>query len=290
MRLENQPLARTDWAVGGLRVWYNTFLNFSTPVIQTKMQEARQEGNMMLASKYANDLAVFMREKQLNPLSTMLPQLLQAPVFISCFFGLRAMANAPVESLKTGGALWFMDLTVPDPFCILPLMMCGTLYIMMEISLALAPASLGKSALTGYVMKYVMRGIPIVLFPIGMNFPSAILVYWTTTNLFSFIQLLILRIPRVRKYLNIEERMELEEPDELKAVKKKGIIRGIREAWQNQKIAAEISDRHNADEIRFRNAGKGPVPKTFSFDPTKQRKEPVTRSLVEPKQRAKAAG
>jgi membrane protein insertase Oxa1/YidC/SpoIIIJ len=46
--------------------------------------------------------------------------LVQAPIFISFFFGIRKMAELPVGSMKAGGALWFTDLTIPDPLYILP--------------------------------------------------------------------------------------------------------------------------------------------------------------------------
>jgi YidC/Oxa1 family membrane protein insertase len=36
------------------------------------------------------------------------------------FVLLRAMAKLPVPGLETGGALWFHNLTVPDPYLILP--------------------------------------------------------------------------------------------------------------------------------------------------------------------------
>lgn len=39
---------------------------------------------------------------------------------ISSFFAIRKMCKLPVESMKDGGALWFTDLTIPDPFFILP--------------------------------------------------------------------------------------------------------------------------------------------------------------------------
>lgn len=40
----------------------------------------------------------------------------------SSFFALHRMAAAPVESFKTGGLYWFIDLTVPDPkYYILPI-------------------------------------------------------------------------------------------------------------------------------------------------------------------------
>ena len=39
------------------------------------------------------------------------------------------MANCPVDSMKTGGLSWFSDLTVPDPYYILPLLTSVTLFI-----------------------------------------------------------------------------------------------------------------------------------------------------------------
>lgn len=39
---------------------------------------------------------------------------------ISTFLGIRKMCKLPVESMKEGGTLWFSDLTIADPFYILP--------------------------------------------------------------------------------------------------------------------------------------------------------------------------
>ena len=39
------------------------------------------------------------------------------------------MANCPVDSMKTGGLSWFSDLTVPDPYYILPVLTSVTLFI-----------------------------------------------------------------------------------------------------------------------------------------------------------------
>jgi YidC/Oxa1 family membrane protein insertase len=43
------------------------------------------------------------------------------------------MAYLPVESLRTGGILWFTDLTVPDPFYALPLMTMASLLATLEV-------------------------------------------------------------------------------------------------------------------------------------------------------------
>jgi len=55
------------------------------------------------------------------------------PIFLSVFVGLRQMANLPVESMKTGGTAWFMDLTITDPYYILPLATVTLLYATIEV-------------------------------------------------------------------------------------------------------------------------------------------------------------
>ena len=64
-----------------------------------------------------------------SPLTMMTLPFMQLPFFMSFFIGLRKMALAPVESMKSGGMLWFNDLTVPDPTYALPLIACG-LFVM----------------------------------------------------------------------------------------------------------------------------------------------------------------
>ena len=44
------------------------------------------------------------------------------------------MANLPVQSLVTGGALWFVDLTLTDQYFALPLITAVTLLATIEVS------------------------------------------------------------------------------------------------------------------------------------------------------------
>lgn len=53
-------------------------------------------------------------------------------------------------------------------------------------------------------------------------------------------------------------------------------------AWTNMKISKEIEERRRLDELRFQRAGKGPIVKTYNYDPTKQT-EPVNSSSVSAK-------
>ncbi len=86
---------------------------------------------------------------------------------MSFFFGLRGMANLPVESLSTGGTLWFHDLTLADPYYILPLCTSASLYL--QFKFAADGANLQQM---GPIMRGVMRAMPLALFPLTMNFSS----------------------------------------------------------------------------------------------------------------------
>lgn len=57
----------------------------------------------------------------------------QAPVFMSFFFALKGMSNIPVESMKEGGLFWFADLTICDPYYILPLLTSVTMWATIEV-------------------------------------------------------------------------------------------------------------------------------------------------------------
>jgi YidC/Oxa1 family membrane protein insertase len=94
----------------------------------------------------------FMKDKDISPFKNLLVPLAQVcvhcviynrrsykfffqmPIFISFFVGLRRMANAPVDSFHTGGMMWFTDLTVCDPYYILPVITSVTLWATVEVS------------------------------------------------------------------------------------------------------------------------------------------------------------
>jgi membrane protein insertase Oxa1/YidC/SpoIIIJ len=64
----------------------------------------------------------------------MLTPLIQMPFFLSAFLGVRGMCNLPVESFQTGGLGWFTDLTIADPYCILPLIATSSILLMVYVS------------------------------------------------------------------------------------------------------------------------------------------------------------
>ena len=65
---------------------------------------------------------------------SILGPLVQLPMFVSFFFGIRGMAYLPVESFKTGGYLWFQDLTLYDPYFVLPFICSFSMLASIEVN------------------------------------------------------------------------------------------------------------------------------------------------------------
>ena len=133
-------------------------MNNINPEIQKLMKrqkEYRQMGNKTLADQYSHKIWNVYQKNNCNPLKMAVMPLIQVPLFLSFFIAIRRMAAVPVESMKTGGALWFTDLTVPDPYYILPVLACGSFV-----------ASIEASWLYVYVCIYNTVGTPILSFTI----------------------------------------------------------------------------------------------------------------------------
>ncbi|KAK6627336.1 hypothetical protein RUM44_009813 [Polyplax serrata] len=237
-------------------------------VLQMKVSEARQTGNYYDAAHYVAELQNFMKEKNIGAFSTLLPMFAQTPIFLSMFWGLRGMTSAPVESMKTGGLLWFPDLTMADPYYILPLSISSTLFIIIETG---AEGGTIQNAQQIWV-KHAMRFLPVIVFPMTMNFCSALQFYWLVSNLISLVQVLILKIPAVRQIANIPPTIK-HDPEKLpmNQKNKKGALADFKESLQNAKLIRELQDRERLNTVTFEKAGTGPIPRTFKKDPTKMK-------------------
>ncbi|CAJ0948664.1 unnamed protein product [Ranitomeya imitator] len=172
-------------------------------VLSSKMSDAKRSGNRFEFSKAYSDLTLYQKKHDVNPLRGFLVPLVQAPIFISFFVALRQMSYLPVPSLQTGGLWWFADLTVADPYYILPLVVTTSMWAVLELG-----AESGVNNPNLKIMKTVFRVMPLIVLPITINFPTAVFTYWVTSNFFSIAQVAFLRIPAVRQKLRIPDQIK----------------------------------------------------------------------------------
>ncbi|CAK7345652.1 unnamed protein product [Dovyalis caffra] len=106
-----------------------------------------------------------------------------------------------VPSFKSGGAFWFVDLATPDDLYIFPVLTALTFLITVECNMQ--EGMEGNSA--AGTMKNVSRGLALASVPLTMNFPKAVFCYWVTSNLFSLGYGLVVKSPKVKKFLGVPE-------------------------------------------------------------------------------------
>ncbi|XP_061768591.1 mitochondrial inner membrane protein OXA1L [Nerophis ophidion] len=238
-------------------------LNNAMPVmtkLNTRLAEAKGSGNKFEFAKAYTDLSLFQKKNDLDPWRGFLVPLVQAPVFISFFIALRKMSYLPVPSMQNGGALWFMDLTVADPFYILPLAVTGTTFLIMELSVDSGVANPNLR-----VMKTVVRIIPFVILPLTINFPTAVFTYWLTSNCFTLVQVALLRHPLIRDKLNIPERI-VHPP----SAQNEGFFESLQKGWKNAQSLRQLEERERRINNHLDLAAKGPLRQTFSHNPMQQ--------------------
>lgn len=118
-------------------------------------------------------MGLYKREK-INPLGGCLPILVQMPVFISLYWAL-------FESVQLRHApfvLWINDLSVMDPYFILPILMGASMFIQMSLNPTPPDPMQAK----------IMKMMPIVFTVFFLWFPAGLVLYWLTNNILSIAQ------------------------------------------------------------------------------------------------------
>lgn len=235
--------------------------------LQAKIGDSRALGNNLEVARRTMELTEYMKRNDVKLRRMFFMPAIQVPLLFSVYLAIRRMSELPVESMKTGGLGWFTDLTVADPFYILPASTALSILLMFELG-----AESQKAKDLTHTMKWVMRGVPVLVFIVTCKFASGIAFYWSVNNLISLISLGILKQKRVQSFFKIPN--EVEHKKEIR--EKKGFLQGFSEMYENSKLTNEIMKRRQVDETAFKKAGVGPVPKTYRYNPIDAEKKKAT--------------
>ena len=114
------------------------------------------------------------KEEKVNPMGGCFPIMIQIPVFIALYWVLLSsveMRNAP-------WILWIHDLSAPDPYFILPVVM--TLTTMLQTALNPTPPDPMQAKLMWFM--------PLIFSVMFFFFPAGLVLYWITNNILSIAQ------------------------------------------------------------------------------------------------------
>lgn len=130
---------------------------------------AKYKGNRQ---KQQEEITKLYQERKVNPLGGCLPLVVQMPIFITMFYVIRGF-NQTHETFSSGGILWFKDLTVADPYYVLPVLSALTMLAASQIT----------SQNIDPQQRWLMRILPVVFTLFLLHFPAGLFMYWITSNL-----------------------------------------------------------------------------------------------------------
>jgi len=135
--------------------------------LQKKYKDDKQKLNAHMMELYKKHGA--------NPMGGCLPMILQIPVFFAIY---RVLLNA-IELKAAPWMLWISDLSLKDPYFILPILMGATMFWNQRVT---------PTTITDPMQEKIMKWLPLVFTFFFVTFPAGLTLYWFTNNLLSVAQ------------------------------------------------------------------------------------------------------
>ncbi|NHW00395.1 MULTISPECIES: membrane protein insertase YidC [Stutzerimonas stutzeri group] len=114
------------------------------------------------------------KKEKINPLGGCLPIIVQMPVFLALYWVLLES----VEMRQAPWMFWITDLSIKDPFFILPIIMGVTMFIQQQLNPTPPDPMQAK----------VMKLLPIIFTFFFLWFPAGLVLYWVVNNVLSIAQ------------------------------------------------------------------------------------------------------
>ncbi|WP_447969922.1 membrane protein insertase YidC [Nitrospira sp. M1] len=134
--------------------------------IQNKFKDDRERLNKELMKLY--------KDHKVNPVGGCLPMFLQMPAFISLF----NILYMTVDLRQAPFMLWITDLSVPDPYYLLPILMGASMVLQQKIMPTTMDPTQAK----------MMLILPVFLTFLFLTFPAGLVLYWVTNNVLTITQ------------------------------------------------------------------------------------------------------
>ncbi|MEI6896373.1 MAG: membrane protein insertase YidC [Psychromonas sp.] len=143
-------------------------------LLQPKIQALRERYGSD-RQKVSKAMMEMYKKEKVNPLGGCFPIVLQMPIFIALYWSLMES----VELRHAPFMLWIQDLSVQDPYYVLPLLMGVSMFFIQKMS---------PSQVQDPMQQKVMKFMPIVFTFFFLWFPAGLVLYWLMSNIVTLIQ------------------------------------------------------------------------------------------------------
>lgn len=179
----DQFVGNWGWSIIILTLIIKTIFFYPSAISYRSMAKMRKLAPKMksLKDSYGDDRQKMSQEmmklyktEKVNPMGGCLPILIQMPVFIALYWVLMEA----VELRHAPFLLWISDLSVKDPYFILPIIMGATMFIQQQLNPTPPDPMQAK----------IMKWMPVAFTFMFLWFPAGLVLYWVTNNTLSIIQ------------------------------------------------------------------------------------------------------
>jgi YidC/Oxa1 family membrane protein insertase len=151
--------------------------------IKDEMAIATAAGDMIKRQKLAGQIQALNKEAGFSPVKMFLPILVQIPLGFGGFRLLRGCATAPVPAFLDESWLWNVDLTMGDPYYLLPALQGLLLVWTVRMS-----QKQGIQALSGAMASFMMVGLPAISVIWSAFQPGSVQLFFLTSTALATVQ------------------------------------------------------------------------------------------------------
>ncbi|MGH9391751.1 MAG: YidC/Oxa1 family membrane protein insertase [Vicinamibacteria bacterium] len=131
--------------------------------------------------KQSEELMKFYKENKINPYASCLPIVFQIPIFISLFFVLKGFEKEIFPKFPESSLDWIGLVNITEP----TKDGWGPVLIAVYVASQLTSTWLMSTSMQSQAQRIMIMVLPIVFLPFILGFPSGLMIYWLTTNLWT---------------------------------------------------------------------------------------------------------
>lgn len=212
-----------------------------TKKLRKEMTQAMTSGDRVTQQKKQMELSLLNKKTGVKYSRMFLSPVTQMVYSVGSFFGIREMANLPVDGLSTQGTLWFENLANPDPYIGLQLISAALYSIAFKFG-----GDTGNQQFGGRMKQFLMI-MPFASIAFTWNMSAAVMVYFGTNGLCSIVQSQLLRNTSFRKAVGM---FPLPTPEQLAKNPQKGVFDNFSETWKEMQQNNEVRAKKEEEALR----------------------------------------
>jgi YidC/Oxa1 family membrane protein insertase len=131
--------------------------------------------------KQSEELMKFYKENKINPYASCLPIVFQIPIFISLFYVLKDFEKEIFPKYPSSSLEWLGLVNITEKVSV----GWGPLLIGVYVASQLLSTYLMSTSMQSKGQRYMIMVLPVLFLPFILRFPSGLMIYWLTTNLWT---------------------------------------------------------------------------------------------------------